>query len=85
MPEFMCRVASPTGDVFDRNFVAADESELRRDLENQDLMILDVMMPTIEDGLGNPELLLVKAGLDGFAAIAFASVYGWGWPPQPSR
>lgn len=32
----------------------------------------------IQDGLGDPELLLVKAGLDGFASIAFASVYGWG-------
>lgn len=33
---------------------------------------------SIQDGLGEPELLLVKAGLDGFASIAFASVYGWG-------
>jgi uncharacterized membrane protein YqgA involved in biofilm formation len=33
---------------------------------------------SIEDGLGDPELLLVKSALDGFAAIAFASVYGWG-------
>lgn len=33
---------------------------------------------SIEDGLGDPELLLVKAGLDGFASIAFATVYGWG-------
>jgi uncharacterized membrane protein YqgA involved in biofilm formation len=32
----------------------------------------------IEDGLGNPDLLLLKAGLDGFASIAFAAVYGWG-------
>jgi uncharacterized membrane protein YqgA involved in biofilm formation len=32
----------------------------------------------IQDGLGDPELLLVKSGLDGFASIAFASVYGWG-------
>lgn len=42
MPEYQCRVASPAGDVFERAFVAADESALRRDLENQDLMILDV-------------------------------------------
>jgi type IV pilus assembly protein PilC len=42
MPEFQCRVASATGDVFERAYVAADESQLRRDLENQDLMILDV-------------------------------------------
>ncbi len=33
---------------------------------------------SIEDGLGDPELLFVKAGLDGFASIAFAAVYGWG-------
>jgi uncharacterized protein len=33
---------------------------------------------SIQDGLGDPELLFVKAGLDGFASIAFAAVYGWG-------
>jgi len=33
---------------------------------------------SIEDGLGNPDLLLAKAALDGFASIAFASAYGWG-------
>ncbi len=33
---------------------------------------------SIEDGLGDPELLLVKSGLYGFASIAFAAVYGWG-------
>lgn len=33
---------------------------------------------SIQDGLGDAELLLVKAALDGFAAIAFAAVYGWG-------
>jgi type IV pilus assembly protein PilC len=33
-------VATPTGDVVERKYVAADESELRRDLENQDLMLL---------------------------------------------
>lgn len=36
------------------------------------------ILGSINDGLGDPELLLVKAGLDGFASIAFASVYGWG-------
>ena len=36
------------------------------------------LVGAIEDGLGNPDLLLVKAGLDGFASIAFAAVYGWG-------
>lgn len=33
---------------------------------------------SINDGLGDPEMLLVKAALDGFAAIAFAAIYGWG-------
>ncbi|MFH1105378.1 MAG: DUF554 domain-containing protein [Actinomycetota bacterium] len=33
---------------------------------------------SIQDGLGDPQLLLVKAALDGFAAIAFSAVYGWG-------
>jgi type IV pilus assembly protein PilC len=42
MPEFQCRVANPSGDVFERSYVAEDESALRRNLESQDLMILDV-------------------------------------------
>ncbi len=42
MPEFQCRVATPTGDVVERKYVAEDESSLRRDLENQDMMLLDV-------------------------------------------
>ena len=33
---------------------------------------------SIKDGLGDPEMLLVKAALDGFASMAFSSVYGWG-------
>lgn len=36
------------------------------------------LVGSIEDGLGNAELLFLKSGLDGFASIAFASVYGWG-------
>jgi len=36
------------------------------------------ILGSINDGLGDPELLLVKAGLDGFASVAFAAVYGWG-------
>jgi hypothetical protein len=36
------------------------------------------ILGSINDGLGDPELLLVKAGLDGFASIAIASIYGWG-------
>jgi uncharacterized membrane protein YqgA involved in biofilm formation len=33
---------------------------------------------SIQDGLGDSQLLFVKAALDGFASIAFAAVYGWG-------
>jgi uncharacterized membrane protein YqgA involved in biofilm formation len=36
------------------------------------------ILGSINDGLGDPELLYVKAGLDGFASAAFAAVYGWG-------
>ncbi len=36
------------------------------------------VLGSINDGLGDPELLYLKAGLDGFASIAFAAVYGWG-------
>lgn len=33
----------------------------------------------IEDGLGDSiELLAIKSALDGFAAVGFASIYGWG-------
>ncbi len=36
------------------------------------------ILGSINDGLGDPELLIVKAGLDGFASVALAAVYGWG-------
>lgn len=42
MPEYQCRVATPSGEVIERSYNAADESELRRELEQQDLMILAV-------------------------------------------
>lgn len=42
MPEFMCRVSTAGGDVVERTYVAEDESALRRELENQDVMVLDV-------------------------------------------
>ncbi len=42
MPEFVCRIAGPSGEVFEKTFVAESESWLRRDLENQDMMILDL-------------------------------------------
>jgi len=42
MPEFVCRVATPAGEVFDKVYTGSDEASLRRDLEGQELMILDV-------------------------------------------
>ena len=36
------------------------------------------ILGSIQDGLGDPELLIVKAGLDGFASVAFAAIYGLG-------
>jgi len=42
MPEFVCRVATPSGEVIERSYMYADEPSLRRDLEGQDLMLLSV-------------------------------------------
>ena len=42
MPEFTCRVGTVTGEVFEKNYSAQDEPSLRRELENQDLMILGI-------------------------------------------
>ena len=42
MPEFLCRVATPSGEVHERSYVSTDESALRRELEGQDLMLLSV-------------------------------------------
>lgn len=42
MPEFQCRVAGPSGEVFERSYVANDEAALRRDLESKDLLALNV-------------------------------------------
>lgn len=42
MPEYACRVATSTGEVFEKSYVAHDEGALRRELETQDLMILDL-------------------------------------------
>jgi type IV pilus assembly protein PilC len=35
-------VASTAGEIFERSYIAADEPALRRDLENQELMILNI-------------------------------------------
>ncbi len=42
MPEFVCRIAAPSGEVFDKTFSGADEASVRSELEAQDLLILDL-------------------------------------------
>lgn len=42
MPDFSARVATVHGEVFEKNYSAADEGSLRRDLEGQDLLVLAV-------------------------------------------
>ncbi len=42
MPEFSCRVATGAGEVFEKNYMASDANALRRELEGQDLMILNL-------------------------------------------
>ncbi|MGQ9837480.1 MAG: DUF554 domain-containing protein [Cyanobacteriota bacterium] len=36
------------------------------------------LLGSIQDGLGDPSLLLIKAALDGIATIAFTTSLGWG-------
>lgn len=42
MPEFMCRVAYPTGEIVERSFTADDEPALRRELEAKEYLVLDL-------------------------------------------
>lgn len=42
MPEFSCRLATAAGEIFEKKFIAVDEASLRRDLDNQDLLVLDL-------------------------------------------
>ena len=42
MPEYLCRMATPSGEVVERVMVADDEGTLRRDLEGKDCLILDL-------------------------------------------
>jgi type IV pilus assembly protein PilC len=42
MPEFLCRIGTPSGEVYDKVYVGTDEAALRRQLETQNLMILDM-------------------------------------------
>ena len=41
MPEFSCRIATLSGEVTQRTVTANDEASLRRELESQDLLLLD--------------------------------------------
>jgi type IV pilus assembly protein PilC len=40
MAEFRCRLATVSGEIVERDYTALDESELRRELERQDFMVL---------------------------------------------
>lgn len=40
MPEFVCRMALPTGEIVERVVEAVDESSLRRELEEKDYLLL---------------------------------------------
>jgi type IV pilus assembly protein PilC len=40
MAEFRCRLATPSGEVVERDFTAGDEVELRRELERQEFLVL---------------------------------------------
>jgi type IV pilus assembly protein PilC len=42
VPDFVCRVATSTGEILERTYHAEDETALRHDLENQDLLVLNL-------------------------------------------
>lgn len=42
MADFRCRLATPTGEIIERDYQAADAELLRRDLEKQDLLVLAI-------------------------------------------
>ena len=42
MPQFVCRMALPTGEIVERTVVADTEAALRRELEDKDMLVLDV-------------------------------------------
>jgi len=42
MPDFRCRLATPTGEVVERDYAALDADNLRRDLEKQDFLVLSI-------------------------------------------
>jgi type IV pilus assembly protein PilC len=42
MPEFLCRMATPSGEIVERVMMADDEGALRRELEGKDCLVLDL-------------------------------------------
>lgn len=42
MADFRCRLATPTGEIIERDYRAEDANALRRDLEKQDLLVLAI-------------------------------------------
>ena len=42
MPEFLCRLATPAGEIFERTYESRDENSLRRELEDKDLLVLQL-------------------------------------------
>ena len=42
MPEYICRMATPSGEIVERVMVADDEGALRRELEGKDCLVLDL-------------------------------------------
>ncbi len=42
MPEFFCRMATPSGEIVERVMLADDEGALRRELEGKDCLVLDL-------------------------------------------
>ena len=42
MPEFQCRLATPSGEILERSYESSDEASLRRELESKDYLVLDL-------------------------------------------
>jgi type IV pilus assembly protein PilC len=42
MPQFVCRMALPTGEIVERTVVADTEALLRRELEDKDMLVLEL-------------------------------------------
>ncbi len=42
MPEFLCRLAYPSGEIVERAYAAESEQALRRQLEAKDFLVLDI-------------------------------------------